>query len=76
MLKFDWNSLRKGDRVLGATEGLGEKAEAATTERRCWRCLQMFACEPSELHSGAPEWWLCATCHEKLLPASSHRLKS
>jgi hypothetical protein len=44
-------------------------ADVAPT-RRCWRCLEQFACETADLPvAGPPEWWLCERCHGTLIPA-------
>jgi hypothetical protein len=39
----------------------------ALAERRCWRCLQMFAVEPPV--PVREEFWLCDPCGAKLLPS-------
>lgn len=50
-----------------------EEVQPAPT-RRCWRCLQMFPCEASDLHKGPAEWWLCDPCHQSLIgPARTSR---
>ncbi len=38
--------------------------------RRCWRCLQTFACDAADVHPGPAEWWLCDPCHQSLLPTT------
>ena len=40
---------------------------APASVRRCWRCLQTFPCEASELHAGPAQWWLCDPCHQSLI---------
>jgi hypothetical protein len=39
-------------------------------ERRCWRCLLMFAGDPTRERTPAPEWWLCDPCERVLLGAA------
>jgi hypothetical protein len=41
--------------------------DQVSATRRCWRCLQTFACEPDEVIAAAPEWWLCEPCQLALL---------
>ena len=41
--------------------------EQASATRRCWRCLQMFACAPDEVSTGPAEWWLCDPCRLALI---------
>jgi hypothetical protein len=38
-------------------------------ERRCWRCLQMFAGDSTWAPTPTPQWWLCDPCDRILLPA-------
>jgi hypothetical protein len=40
---------------------------APESTRRCWRCLQMFPCDASDLHTGPAQWWLCDPCHQSLI---------
>ncbi|MBK8331694.1 MAG: hypothetical protein IPL07_04775 [Acidimicrobiaceae bacterium] len=40
---------------------------ATTAGRRCWRCLQTFACDAADLPPGPAEWWLCEPCHQSLI---------
>ena len=43
----------------------------AAATRRCWRCLQHFACDADALPAAGPaEWWLCDPCHGSLLGPS------
>lgn len=44
-----------------------------TPSRRCWRCLQTFACEANDVHPGPAEWWLCDPCHASLLTSEPGR---
>jgi hypothetical protein len=42
----------------------------ALTQRRCWRCLQMFAVdEPVPVRE---DFWLCDPCEANLLPSKHH----
>lgn len=41
--------------------------DQVSATRRCWRCLQTFACAPDEVSTAAPEWWLCEPCQLALL---------
>lgn len=43
-----------------------EPTESGPT-RRCWRCLQTFACEASDIQPGPVEWWLCDPCSQSLM---------
>ena len=42
-------------------------APTALAQRRCWRCLQMFAAEPPV--PIREDFWLCDPCHASLLPS-------
>ena len=42
-------------------------AEPASASRRCWRCLQTFACLPELVLPGPAEWWLCDPCQMALI---------
>jgi hypothetical protein len=44
-----------------------ESAEEAPASRRCWRCLQTFACAPELIRPGPAEWWLCDPCQLALI---------
>lgn len=46
------------------------EATSAPPTRRCWRCLQHFACDAADVHPGHAEWWLCDPCHQSLLPSA------
>jgi len=39
----------------------------STPTRRCWRCLQTFACTEDDVPPGHAEWWLCEACHTSLI---------
>ncbi len=43
-------------------------------ERRCWRCLQMFAGDPDYVPMHA-EFWLCPACAPKLLGSPREELQ-
>lgn len=43
-------------------------ASPGTSDRRCWRCLQMFANE-QRTETRPAEFWLCELCQRKLLPS-------
>jgi hypothetical protein len=54
-----------GDGSDGAATAVSDNLQET---RRCWRCLQMFPCEPRDAPAGsADEWWLCDPCHVALL---------
>jgi hypothetical protein len=38
-------------------------------ERRCWRCLQMFAGDADRPAPIRDEFWLCDPCDATLLPS-------
>jgi hypothetical protein len=42
-------------------------AEPPPPTRRCWRCLQHFACNAEDVSTGHPEWWLCDPCQLTLI---------
>jgi hypothetical protein len=45
-----------------------ERSTAETVPtRRCWRCLQSFACAADDLPAGPAQWWLCEACHLALI---------
>ncbi len=51
------------------TRATGPPAPTALTERRCWRCLNLF---PGDADRSAPvraEFWLCDPCQATLLPS-------
>jgi hypothetical protein len=39
--------------------------------RRCWRCLQTFACAPDDVSPGPAQWWLCDPCQQSLIGPST-----
>jgi hypothetical protein len=55
--------------VSDAAEGTSptEVADHDTPSRRCWRCLQTFACTADDILPGPTEWWLCDPCSQKLI---------
>jgi len=44
-------------------------ASSMTTERRCWRCLQMFPSEAGLNAANLADFWLCDPCAATLLPS-------
>jgi hypothetical protein len=48
-------------------------ASAAAPTRRCWRCLQTFACEAADVGPGPAGWWVCDPCHGRLLDTAPAR---
>jgi hypothetical protein len=46
-------------------------ADPVTPTRRCWRCLQSFACQADEMPPGPAQWWLCDPCHTSLIGSST-----
>ena len=43
------------------------------SERRCWRCLQMFACPPEDVARAELDFWLCDACRTALVPDARRR---
>jgi hypothetical protein len=41
--------------------------------RRCWRCLQNFACAADDVAAGPAQWWLCDPCQLTLIGPRSNR---
>ena len=37
-------------------------------DRRCWRCLQMFAGDATREPTAQEGWWVCAPCSASLFP--------
>lgn len=55
-------------------QGSQANGEPAPPTRRCWRCLQTFACSADDVPPGPAQWWLCDPCQASLLPrAAAHR---
>ena len=50
------------------TEAGGESIDGDAS-RRCWRCLNTFACAPADIVVSRPQWWLCDPCRLALLGA-------
>ena len=46
--------------------------EPGPTTRRCWRCLQNFACAPDDIVAGPAQWWLCDPCQLTLIGPRSN----
>lgn len=56
-----------------ASAAVGTLPDAAEVpQRRCWRCLQMFAGDPLYVPRRA-EFWLCETCEPMLLGGAVRR---
>jgi hypothetical protein len=55
----------------GADEHGPDPSNPAT--RRCWRCLQNFACHADDVVAGPPQWWLCDSCQLTLIGPRSNR---
>jgi hypothetical protein len=45
-----------------------DQQEAVVADRRCWRCLQMFAGDTTREPTAQEEWWVCAPCSASLFP--------
>ena len=46
---------------------VADHADNDGPSRRCWRCLQTFACTADDIQPGPTEWWLCDPCSQKLM---------
>ena len=51
------------------TTAVAPHAAIDPVERRCWRCLEMFAGEADRPAAGRPEFWMCPPCEAILLPS-------
>lgn len=44
---------------------------AADPQRQCGRCRRHFPVLPETDPAELKDWWLCATCHESLVPGQT-----
>ena len=50
-----------------------EHDEDGPETRQCGRCREFFPVDDTPLEVDHPKWWLCATCHEKLIGTNPPR---
>ena len=52
-------------RVLN--DSLSEPISDGPSHRQCGRCRQFFASDPTPNPAAIQDWWLCDSCHDKLM---------
>lgn len=71
LFRLNWGARGRPDpgsalrRVLN--DSLSEPVSDGPSHRQCGRCRQLFASDPTPNPATVQDWWLCDSCHDKLM---------